>query len=96
MTSPLLKRPSAFLPIAMSLGALTTVLVFLAWYGPTPQVDEGTAAHLWQLLMALQIPIVLIFAIKWVPTSPRQAVPILLLQCGAALAALVPVFLLRW
>ena len=81
-----LRRPSAFLPVAMSLGAL----------GPAPQADEGAAAHLWQLLMAGQVPIVVFFAIKWVPQSPRQAIPILALQIGAALAAMAPVFLLHW
>ncbi len=92
----ILKRPSAFLPLAMSLGALATVLVFLALHGPAPQADEGAAAHIWQLLMAGQVPIVLFFAIKWVPQSPRQAVAILAAQVGAALAAMAPVFLLRW
>ncbi len=92
----LLKQPSAFLPVAMSLGALATVLAFLALHGPAPQADEGTAAHIWQLLMAAQAPIVLFFAIKWVPQSPRQAVPILALQIGAALTAMAPVFLLHW
>jgi hypothetical protein len=91
-----LKHPSAFLPVAMSLGALATVLVFLASHGPAPQPDEGAAAHIWQLLMAGQVPIVLLFGIKWVPQSPRQAVPILALQAGAALAAMAPVFLLHW
>jgi len=80
----------------MSLGALATVLVFLALHGPAPQVDEGAAAHIWQLLMVAQVPIVLFFAIKWVPQSPRQAVPILIVQVVAALAALAPVFLLHW
>jgi len=94
--STLLKRPSAFLPVAMSLIALATVLVFLASHGPAPQADEGAAAHIWQLLMAAQVPIVLYFAIKWVPESPREAVPILALQLAAAVAALTPVFLLRW
>ena len=94
--STLLKRPSAFLPVAMSLSALGTVLVFLASHGPAPQADEGAAAHLWQLLMAAQAPIVLYFAIRWVPESPREALPILALQVAAALAALTPVFLLRW
>ena len=96
--SPLtvLKHPSAFLPVAMSLGALATVLVFLALHGPAPQPDEGTAAHIWQLLMAGQVPIVLFFGIKWVPRSLRQALPILALQIGAALAAMAPVFLLHW
>ena len=92
----MLKHPSAFLPVAMSLAALATVLIFIALHGTAPQADEGAAAHIWQLLMAAQAPVVLFFAIKWVPESPRQAVPILALQIVAALAAMAPVFLLRW
>jgi hypothetical protein len=92
----LLKHPSAFLPVSMSVAALATVLSFLALHGPAPQPDEGAAAHIWQLLMAGQVPIVLFFAIQWVPRSPRQALPVLALQIGAALAAMAPVFLLHW
>ncbi len=92
----MLKHPSAFLPVAMSLGALATVLMFVALHGTAPQADEGAAAHIWQLLMAAQVPIVLFFAIKWLPQSPRHALPILGLQVGAALAAMAPVFLLHW
>lgn len=92
----MLKHPSAFLPVAMSLGALATVFIFIALHGTAPQADEGAAAHIWQLLMAAQTPIVLFFAIKWVAQSPRQALPILALQVGAALAAMAPVFLLHW
>ena len=91
-----LKHPSAFLPVAMSLAALATVGIFVTLHGTAPQADEGAAAHIWQLLMAAQAPIVAFFAIKWVPRSPRQAVPILALQVGAALAAMAPVFLLHW
>jgi hypothetical protein len=72
------------------------VLVYLALHGPAPQADEGAAAHLWQLLMATQAPIVLYFAVTWVPRSPRTALPILGLQVAAALAAMAPVFLLHW
>jgi hypothetical protein len=92
----MLKRPSAFLPVAMSLGALGTVLMFAALHGTAPQADEGAAAHIWQLLMAAQVPIVLFFAIKWLPRSPGQAVLILGLQVAAALAAMAPVFLFHW
>jgi len=92
----MLKHPSAFLPVAMSLGALAVVMVFLALHGTAPQADEGAAAHIWQLLMGAQAPIVLFFAIKWVPQSPRQAVSVLVLQVVAALAAMTPVFLLHW
>lgn len=90
------KYPSAFLPVAMSLGAVVSVLAHLALHGPAPQGDEGAAAHIWQLLMGGQLPIVVSFAIKWLPRSPSRAVPILCLQFCAALAALLPVFLLHW
>ena len=92
----ILKIPSAFLPLAMSLGALTTVLIYVAMFGAARQTDEGTAAHIWQILMAGQIPIIVFFAIKWLPRTPKQALLILVLQGGAALMALAPVYLLRF
>ena len=93
---PLLAHASAFLPVTMSLAALAIVVAFLLRYGAAPQPDEGTAAHIWQILMAAQIPIVLFFAIRWIPESPRRAVPILALQVAAGIAAAAPVFLLGW
>jgi len=91
-----LKRPSAFVPIAMSLTALAVVLSYLAVHGPAPQSDEGAAAHIWQILMAGQVPIAMFFAARWVPERPRQAAGILILQAVAAAAAMAPVFLLHW
>lgn len=92
----MLKKPSAFLPVAMSLAALALVLGHLIIFGAARQADEGTAAHLWQLLMTAQIPIVAFFAIRWIPRNPRSALPVLALQAVAALAALAPVYLLNW
>jgi hypothetical protein len=92
----LMKHPSAFLPIAMSLGALGMVGLFVALHGTAPQADEGAEAHIWQLLMAGQVPFVLYFAVKWIPKIPKQGVAILAMQIGAALAASAPVFLLGW
>jgi hypothetical protein len=89
------KRPSAFLPILLSLAALATVLLRIALVGTAPEPDEGAAAHIWQLLMAGQAPIVLYFALRWLPRSPREALPVLALQIAAMLAALAPVFLLK-
>ncbi|HKF43227.1 MAG TPA: hypothetical protein VKJ00_01625 [Thermoanaerobaculia bacterium] len=91
-----LKKPSAWLPIAMSLGALAVVVIHVAIHGPAPEPDEGAAAHLWQMLMAFQAPIVFFFALRWVPRAPRQALPILAAQLGAALAAMAPVYLLKF
>ena len=90
----IMKQPSAFLPVAMSIAALATVVIHVAIFGTARQPDEGTAAHIWQLLMAGQLPIVAFFAIKWLPQSPRQALSILVLQAAAGLAALAPVYFL--
>lgn len=94
-SSTMMKQPSAFLPLAMSLAALATVLGHVAIFGAAREADEGTAAHIWQLLMIAQVPIITFFAIKWLPRTPRQALQLLALQAGAALAALAPVFLLN-
>ncbi len=79
----------------MSFAALSVVLGHIAIFGAAHEADEGTAAHLWQLLMAGQIPVIAFFAIKWLPRSPRQALPVLVLQAVAGLAAAAPVFLLK-
>ena len=91
----MMKHPSAFLPMAMSLAALTTVLIHVALYGVAREADEGAAAHIFQLLMVAQVPIVAFFAIKWLPRTPGHALPILALQAAAVLAALAPVFFLN-
>jgi hypothetical protein len=93
--STMLKQPSAFLPVAMSFAALATVLAYVVMFGVVREADEGTAAHIFQLLMIAEVPIVAFFAIKWLPRIPRQALQVLALQVGAALAALAPVFFLN-
>ncbi len=92
----LLKRPTALVPIAMSAAALAIVLGYAVLFGTARQADEGTAAHLWQLLMAGQLPVIVFFAIRWLPTEPRQALSILGLQITAALAAAFPVWWFQW
>ena len=92
----ILKIPSAFLPLAMSFGALATVIIYVALFGTARQADEGTAAHIWQILMAGQLPIIAFFALKWLPRTPKQALLVLVLQGSAALMALAPVYLLRF
>jgi FtsH-binding integral membrane protein len=90
-----LRQPSAFLPIAMSLIALALVLAHVAISGVVHEADEGTLAHIWQILMAVQVPIMAFFAIKYVPQKPKQALLILALQIVAALTACAPVFFLK-
>lgn len=88
--------PSAVIPIALSFAALNIVVVSLAmsnWI-VVHESDEGVAAHLWQLCMAVQVPVLLFFALKWVRRSPRKALAVLAVQLGAALLAMAPVYLL--
>jgi hypothetical protein len=80
----------------MSVAALATVIGYAAMFGTARQVDEGTAAHVWQLLMAGQVPVIAFFVIKWLPTEPRQALLVLALQLGAATAAMFPVWWFQW
>jgi hypothetical protein len=96
----MVRRPSAYLPVAMSLAALTMVLgavaVDLARGGHIVRdPDEGAIAHLFQFLMTVQWPITLFFAVKWVRRAPRQAVGVLALQAGAWLASCAPIYFLH-
>ena len=90
-TSPM-KQPSALLPIAMSLAALALVLGHAAMFGVVHEADEGTPAHIFQLLMVAQVPLVAYFALKWLPLVPRQTLGVLALQALAALAAFAAVY----
>ena len=96
MNGALLKRPSALIPISMSAAALGVVLIYAARFGVARQSDEGAAAHIWQLLMAGQAPVIAFFAIKWVRTDVRQGLLVLALQFGAALSAAFPVWYFHW
>jgi hypothetical protein len=96
MRRTLFSRPTAVVPIAMSAAALALLVGYLAIFGVARQADEGTAAHLWQLLMAGQIPIIALFAVTWLPVEPRRALPVLALQIGALLAAAFPVWWFQW
>ena len=89
----LLKKPSAWIPIALSLTVLAIMLISIVMSGrPVRQPDEGTGAHLFQIWLVLEVVMVSFFAIKWLPKEPRQALIILGLQILAVLAACAPVF----
>ena len=74
--------------------ALAMVLVHAAVFGIVHEVDEGTAAHIFQILMAGQVPVVAFFAIKWLPRAPTQALQVLAMQAAAAFAAIAAVVFL--
>ncbi|MDR3774802.1 MAG: hypothetical protein P4L26_15715 [Terracidiphilus sp.] len=88
----IVRHPSALIPMAMSVTALALVVGHIALYGAAREGDEGAIAHLWQLLMAGQLPVLAFFAIKWLPRAPKPTLGVLALQAGTVLAAMAPVF----
>jgi amino acid permease len=88
----LLKRPSGFVPVLISAGFLATLLTGLAQGTLVRQPDEGTAAHLFQLLMPVQFLIIIFFAVSWLPKKTIAALEVLSLQCAAALAVFAIVY----
>ena len=96
MNARMLRRPSAVVPVAMSAAALAVLIVYVALNGTARQEDEGAAAHIWQILMAGQLPVIGLFVIKWLPLERQPALQVLALQFTAALAAIFPVWWFGW
>ena len=91
MTRTDINRALFFLPLIFSAAAFAIAIVNIA-AGVPPQADENASAHLWQLLMIAQLPLILLF----LATAERRALPVLLmvgLQLGAVAAACIPVWL---
>jgi hypothetical protein len=59
-----------------------------------PEPDEGALAHICQLLVVGQFPIIAYFIYRWWRQSPFQALRVLAAQAFALSAALVPVYTL--
>ena len=88
----LIKQPSAYLPLAMSLAALILVLGHAAVYGVVHEADEGTAAHVWQILMAGQLPFVAYSLLRWLPQKPKESLQVLALLAVTWLANFAGVY----
>ena len=89
-----LRHPSAWIPLILSSAALAIVLIHFTRYGITHDADEGTSAHLFQIVMVLEVPAVLFFAVKWLPEAPEPAIRVLALHAAGVVAALASVYFL--
>lgn len=88
----IIKRPSAWLPVALALMVVALWAIQIALHGPPDrEADEGTAAHLFQIWLALEVAMVAFFAFRWLPGSFRAALPVLAIQIAAIVAACAPV-----
>ena len=91
----LIRKPSAWIPIVMSLTALSAMLIYFVISGiPIREPDEGTPAHLFQLWLIIEVLMMVVFATKWVLREPKQTLLILAIQIIAVLVVCAPVFYL--
>lgn len=94
MNVPKLRYPTVFLPLVMSLLALSMVLIHFAIFGIIEEANEGAAAHIFQLLMVGQAPFVVFLAFKRLAIALRQTFFFIVFQFFAGLAAIIAVFFL--
>jgi hypothetical protein len=91
----LARKPSALIPLAMSVAALIDVLLAVAFFGAHHDSGEGAAAHIFQLLIAGQLPFLAWFAVQWMRRDFPRRLPVMLLQGAAIAVALSPLSFLR-
>ena len=92
MTARQINRMSGTLPLVFSAAAFVLVMANIV-AGTPPQPDENASAHLWQLLMALQLPLIGLFVVTADWSRWRTPATILIVQGLAIVAAAVPVWL---
>jgi hypothetical protein len=95
LVSQMIRRPLAWIPVGMSLAILAMVLTTIGISGAVRQEDEGTQAHIFQLWLVLEVVLVTVFAVEWVPRRPKQALVVLAIQILCVLAACAPVLYFR-
>ena len=89
----LLKQPSAWVPLVMSLSAFAFLLGYVAMFGVVHHTEEGAPARIFQLVMIAQMPIIAYFAVKWLPKRPTGSLLVLALQ---AVAWIIPILVVIW
>jgi hypothetical protein len=93
MTRVQINRWAAIAPIVMSGVALALVVVVLATGWERNLADEGAAAHLFQLLIVAEIPLMGLFLWTSDRAKSGSAAGLLLAQLAAIGIALAPVAL---
>ncbi len=85
-----------WVPIAMSAAAIALLIFALTTgWGKGPPGDEGAAAHLWQLLVGLQVPLIVVFLATADWRRPLGVMGMLGLQVLGLVLAMAPVAILH-
>jgi hypothetical protein len=91
MSRQKINRISAIAPFVMSLSAFILVLVAVATGWDKGIKDEGSAAHIFHLLIALQIPFILAFLVTADWKRFMRVAGLVSLQAAAVALAFGPV-----
>jgi hypothetical protein len=92
----ILKKPSAWIPIALTAVMLGMMALYFAHFiPPEPTGDEGIMAHSFQLWAVLEFVSVLFFALKWLPQEPYKAWKVTVLQIVLAIVPFAIVWFLE-
>ena len=83
MSESPLRHWSAWIPLAIPVFMLLLAVRHVLLFGASREADEGTEAHLFQLLMPVAFVVAMWFAVTWIPRSPRSATAIFALQALA-------------
>ena len=92
----LLRKPSGWLPLALSLAAIGLMVAHVAFIGVAPQADEGAEARISQVLMLLDALVIGAFAVRWLPVAPKAASAVFALQLVMAAIPLITIAALEW
>ena len=95
MRTQQIHRVSRVVLILLSLTALGTVVTGLIWPPPTPEPDEGTQAHIFQLSIAALLPmtVVVLGTADW--RQPWRSVRPLVIAVGATVLAFAGLYYLE-
>ncbi len=90
MTREIVNRIALPVPLILSLSALALALGSVI-AGGGRGADEGWQAHLWQLLMVVQFPVIVAFVLTSDWRQPRRPLAVVALYAAAIMVASVPV-----
>jgi hypothetical protein len=95
MRTQQIHRVSRVVLILLSLTALGTVVTGLIWPPPTPEPDEGTQAHIFQLSIAALLPmtVVVLGTADW--RQPWHSVRPLVIAVAATVLAFAGLYYLE-
>jgi hypothetical protein len=90
MTRVRVNRAALPLPLMLSFAAAAVALGSIVVGAPEGH-DEGWQAHLWQLLMVSQLPLIAAFVLSADWKAPRRPFVVLALYAAAIVTAMLPV-----